>query len=42
MTKEIEDRIKLLEEKNEALTIKVNELVACLDENEILRKTSIE
>lgn len=42
MTQELEDKIKLLEEKNESLTIKINEVVACLDENEILRKTSIE
>ncbi len=40
--KELEDRIKLLEDKNELLTTKINELVACLEENEISRKIPVE
>ena len=39
---EKEDRIKLLEEKIESLTTKLNEVISCLEENEIFRKTSVE
>ena len=39
---EKEDRIKLLEEKVESLTVKLNEVIFCLEENKIFRKTPVE
>ena len=42
MTEELKNKIELLEEKVDLLTQKVNEVVSCLEDNELFRKTAID
>lgn len=39
---ELRKNIELLESKVESLTQKINEVIACLEDNEIYRKVSVD
>jgi len=42
MTEELEGKIEVLEERVESLTQKVNEVISCLEDNNLSRKVSVE
>lgn len=42
MTKELKESIELLEKKVELINQKVNELVLCLEDNELFRKVAVD
>ena len=42
MTEELKNKVELLEVKVDSLTQKVNELVSCLEDNELYRKVSVD
>ena len=42
MTKELETKIEILESNVAALTLKINEIVSCLEDNKLFRKIGVD